>query len=258
MKEGRVADWVAAVECAARRWWSRARPPPRRRVLAVAAAAAMQALAEQGIHADRDGLHVMNPEVLSNATSMQEECKEFLSKTKQFNDIVGDFIEVMEGKSKIIEAEKLKAIGLGNKVEHEKEVRKRKAVRILFQGSQDAQKYRRPARALQLTGRLCMRHVFAAGGAGRDQREKGGARAAQHPVRVAAACGGRAKGADREADEQRGVSEAAQGRIVQDMYTSRLRAHLHSARSRPGRTRGCSRGRSSHRRASRADTVNQA
>ena len=100
-------------------------------VLAVAAVAAMSALAtlaEAGIHADRDGLHVMPPEMLQGAVAMQEECKEFLSKTKQFNDIVGDFIDVMESKSKVIEAEKLQAIGLGNRVDHEKEVRKRKQV----------------------------------------------------------------------------------------------------------------------------------
>lgn len=89
---------------------------------------AMATLAEQGIHADRDGLHVMPPEMLQGAVAMQEECKEFLSKTKQFNDIVGDFIDVMESKSKVIEAEKLRAIGLSNRVDHEKEVRKRKQV----------------------------------------------------------------------------------------------------------------------------------
>ena len=103
-------------------------------VLAVAAIAAMSALAtlaEAGIHADRDGLHVMPPEMLQGAVAMQEECKEFLSKTKQFNDIVGDFIDVMESKSKVIEAEKLQAIGLGNRVDHEKEVRKRKQVRAI-------------------------------------------------------------------------------------------------------------------------------
>ena len=83
---------------------------------------AIAALAEHGIHADRDGLHVMPPEQLQGATSMQEECKEFLAKTKQFNDIVGDFIDVMESKSKVIEAEKLRAIGFGNRVGHEKEV----------------------------------------------------------------------------------------------------------------------------------------
>lgn len=105
-----------------------ARSSRRSSSVVAAAAVAMQALADQGIHADRDGLHVMNPEVLNSATSMQEECKEFLSKTKQFNDIVGDFVEVMEGKSKVIETEKLRAIGLANRVDHEKEVRKRRQV----------------------------------------------------------------------------------------------------------------------------------
>lgn len=91
---------------------------------------AIATLQEAGIHADRDGLHVMPPEMLSGAVAMQEECKEFLTKTKQFNEIVSDFIEVMESKSKIIEAEKLRAIGLANRVDHEKEVRKRKTIEL--------------------------------------------------------------------------------------------------------------------------------
>lgn len=90
----------------------------------------MEALAEVGIHTDRDGMHVLPPEQLQQSLTMQEECKEFLSKTKQFNSIVADFITVMEGKSKVIEAEKLRAIGLANRVEHEKEVRKRKEVEM--------------------------------------------------------------------------------------------------------------------------------
>ena len=85
-----------------------------------------QALSERGIHADRDGLHLLPPEQLQQSAALQEECKEFLSKTKQFNEIVQDFITVMESKSKVIEGEKLKAIGLGNKVDSEREVRKRK------------------------------------------------------------------------------------------------------------------------------------
>ena len=84
------------------------------------------ALAEKGIHADRDGLHLLPPEQLQSSVALQEECKEFLSKTKQFNEIVADFIGVMESKSKVIEAEKLKAIGLANRVDSEREVRKRK------------------------------------------------------------------------------------------------------------------------------------
>merc|ERR1712227_162705 len=96
----------------------------------LAGTVALQALAEYGIHADREGMHVLPPEQLQQSVTMQEECKEFLSKTKQFNSIVADFITVMESKSRVIESEKLKAIGLGNRVEHEKEVRKRKQVEL--------------------------------------------------------------------------------------------------------------------------------
>ena len=53
---------------------------------------------------------------LAQSQQLQSETKEFLEKTKAFNEIVADFITVMEGKSKVIEAEKLKAIGLGNRV----------------------------------------------------------------------------------------------------------------------------------------------
>ena len=88
------------------------------------------ALAEKGIHADRDGLHLLPPEQLQSSVALQEECKEFLSKTKQFNEIVADFIGVMESKSKVIEAEKLKAIGLANRVDSEREVRKRKQLEL--------------------------------------------------------------------------------------------------------------------------------
>lgn len=38
--------------------------------------------------------------------------------------------DVMESKSKVIEAEKLRAIGLANRVDHEKEVRKRKQLEL--------------------------------------------------------------------------------------------------------------------------------
>lgn len=89
-----------------------------------------QALSERGIHADRDGLHLLPPEQLQQSAALQEECKEFLSKTKQFNEIVQDFITVMESKSKVIESEKLKAIGLGNRVDSEREVRKRKQLEL--------------------------------------------------------------------------------------------------------------------------------
>ena len=46
------------------------------------------------------------------------------------NLTLADFITVMEAKSKVIEAEKLKAIGIGNRVDSEREVRKRKQLEM--------------------------------------------------------------------------------------------------------------------------------
>jgi hypothetical protein len=43
----------------------------------------------------------MPPDQLGQSVALQEECREFLSKTKQFNEIVADFITVMEAKSKV-------------------------------------------------------------------------------------------------------------------------------------------------------------
>ena len=87
-------------------------------------------LEQKGIHADGDGLHLLPPDQLAQSQQLQSETKEFLEKTKAFNEIVADFITVMEGKSKVIEAEKLKAIGLGNRVTSEAEVRKRKQLEV--------------------------------------------------------------------------------------------------------------------------------
>jgi len=93
-------------------------------------AAAQGLLEKAGIHATRDGLHLLPPEQMTASVSLQDETKEFLAKTKSFNEIVADFISVMESRSKIIETEKLKAIGLGNKVDAEGEVRKRKQLEL--------------------------------------------------------------------------------------------------------------------------------
>lgn len=93
-------------------------------------AAIASTLAEQGIHADRDGLHMLDPEQAQKSAALQQESKEFLGKTKQFQELVADFIQVMESRSTVIEAEKLKAIGLGNRIDSEVEVRKRKQVEL--------------------------------------------------------------------------------------------------------------------------------
>ena len=88
---------------------------------------ALSALAEQGIHADRDGLHLVPPEDMERSAALQRDSQEFLNKTKQFDELVSDLIQVMESRSKVIEAEKLKAIGLGNRIDSEQEVRRARA-----------------------------------------------------------------------------------------------------------------------------------
>eukprot|EP00310_Coccolithus_braarudii_P017377 CAMPEP_0183342200 /NCGR_PEP_ID=MMETSP0164_2-20130417/8357_1 /TAXON_ID=221442 /ORGANISM="Coccolithus pelagicus ssp braarudi, Strain PLY182g" /LENGTH=137 /DNA_ID=CAMNT_0025512715 /DNA_START=23 /DNA_END=436 /DNA_ORIENTATION=+ len=95
-----------------------------------ATAGASAALEKAGIHATRDGLHLLPPEQMADSTALHEECKEFLGWTKQFNEMVADFITTMESRSKVIETEKLKAIGLGNRVDAEGEVRKRKHLEL--------------------------------------------------------------------------------------------------------------------------------
>ena len=91
---------------------------------------ALSALAEQGIHADRDGLHLVPPEDMERSAALQRDSQEFLNKTKQFDELVSDFIQVMESRSKVIEAEKLKAIGLGNRIDSEQEVRRARACAV--------------------------------------------------------------------------------------------------------------------------------
>ena len=108
---------------------------------------ALSALAEQGIHADRDGLHLVPPEDMERSAALQRDSQEFLNKTKQFDELVSDFIQVMESRSKVIEAEKLKAIGLGNRIDSEQEVRRARACAV------------------------CVMCVCACGGSGRGRRD---------------------------------------------------------------------------------------
>jgi intraflagellar transport protein 20 len=75
---------------------------------------------------EKDGIRLLAPEKLEQATMLQEDCSAFVSKTKQFHQIVTDFMQVMDAKQAVIDGQKLRAIGLGNKVLGQEEVRKRK------------------------------------------------------------------------------------------------------------------------------------
>ena len=84
------------------------------------------ALAEKGIHADRDGLHLLPPEQLQSSVALQEECKEFLEKITQFNALVQSITQVFEAHANQIQTEKLKTIGLRNIIDMQRENQRRK------------------------------------------------------------------------------------------------------------------------------------
>jgi intraflagellar transport protein 20 len=75
---------------------------------------------------DKDGIKLLAPEKLEQATGLKEDSFEFLSKTKQFHQIVSDFMSVMEAKQAAIDAQKLRTIGIGNRVLGQEEAIKRR------------------------------------------------------------------------------------------------------------------------------------
>lgn len=76
---------------------------------------------------DKDGsIKLLAPEKLEQAIGLKEDSFEFLSKTKQFHQIVSDFMSVMEAKQAAIDAQKLRTIGIGNRVLGQAEALKRR------------------------------------------------------------------------------------------------------------------------------------
>ncbi|PRP89855.1 hypothetical protein PROFUN_00197 [Planoprotostelium fungivorum] len=76
---------------------------------------------------DKSGsIRVLDQEKYDTAKNLQEQCSDFVKRTDTFEKIVSSFMELVEKKARLIEAEKLKAIGLRNLVESERDVRKRK------------------------------------------------------------------------------------------------------------------------------------
>ena len=82
--------------------------------------------AKDHLSVEKDGIRLLPPEKLEQAQALQEDCNEFITKAKTFQDIVTEFMQVMDAKQAVIDAQKLRTIGLGNKVLGQEEVRKRK------------------------------------------------------------------------------------------------------------------------------------
>ncbi|KAI8830059.1 intraflagellar transport protein 20 [Chytriomyces cf. hyalinus JEL632] len=71
-------------------------------------------------------IRILPSDQFEASDSMKDQCKEFTQQIEDFNSIVQIFLEMLQAKAEQIEAEKLKAIGLRNRVETELETRKAK------------------------------------------------------------------------------------------------------------------------------------
>eukprot|EP01012_Entosiphon_sulcatum_P024779 TRINITY_DN3000_c0_g1_i1.p2 TRINITY_DN3000_c0_g1~~TRINITY_DN3000_c0_g1_i1.p2 ORF type:complete len:129 (-),score=44.62 TRINITY_DN3000_c0_g1_i1:268-654(-) len=72
------------------------------------------------------GLRIYDPERFSQSQELQQQSAQFTDKLQRFKDLIQNFINVVQAQGTRIENEKLRAIGMRNKVEGEGEIRKRK------------------------------------------------------------------------------------------------------------------------------------
>lgn len=68
-----------------------------------------------GIYFDEmSKVRVLEPEVSQQTEELKSECKNFVNKISDFQNIVGSFIEMVDTLAKEVEKEKMKAIGSRN------------------------------------------------------------------------------------------------------------------------------------------------
>ncbi|CAM9482298.1 unnamed protein product [Discosporangium mesarthrocarpum] len=83
---------------------------------------------EKGVQISFDDeyrVRVLDPEQFKHSEALEEECRGFVNKIRDFNSQVHNIVEVLEANAKRIEKEKLRAIGQRNKVDGELEYRLR-------------------------------------------------------------------------------------------------------------------------------------
>ncbi|KAJ3063541.1 Intraflagellar transport protein 20 [Podochytrium sp. JEL0797] len=75
-------------------------------------------------------IRILPSDQFEASENLKDECKEFTQKIEDFNSIAQVFLEMLKAKAEQIEIEKLKAIGLRNRVESELDNRKSKRLQI--------------------------------------------------------------------------------------------------------------------------------
>merc|ERR1711939_990652 len=73
---------------------------------------------------DSGQIRVLPADKYEEAEKLGIECNQFLSKIAEFNTLVNNVVDAVDSQAKIIEAEKLKAIGVRNKLDGEEESRR--------------------------------------------------------------------------------------------------------------------------------------
>merc|ERR1712159_146057 len=75
---------------------------------------------------DSGQIRVLPQDKYDEAEKLALECNQFVSKISEFNTLVNNVVDAVDSQSKIIEAEKLKAIGYRNKLDGEEEAKRMK------------------------------------------------------------------------------------------------------------------------------------
>ncbi|CAM9767424.1 unnamed protein product [Ascophyllum nodosum] len=79
---------------------------------------------------DQCRIRVLDPEQFKHSETLEEECRGFVEKIREFNNSVHRIVQVLQENAARIEKEKLRAIGQRNKVEGELEYRMRQKVAL--------------------------------------------------------------------------------------------------------------------------------
>ena len=81
---------------------------------------------------ENNQIRILESPIYNDCLSLQTESYDFISKMKQFQDIVGSLVDVLDTHASKIEQEKLRAVGLRNQVDSEPEARKKKQQELQF------------------------------------------------------------------------------------------------------------------------------
>merc|ERR1712138_293282 len=79
---------------------------------------------------DSGQIRVLAADKYDEAEKLSIECNQFISKIREFDTLVNNVVDAVDAQGKIIESEKLKAIGFRNKLDGEEEAKAQKVAEL--------------------------------------------------------------------------------------------------------------------------------